>query len=97
MERDRERLVYLFGEESLDEIEEYDLDNESDRMELVERFLPVDATGELTTGARSAMRTIAVTQILNDDPPETWKAVQRMRAAGLDRDRVLGQLAMVIA
>jgi hypothetical protein len=43
------------------------------------------------------VRTIAATQILNDDPPETWQAVERMRQAGLDRDRVLSQLSMALA
>lgn len=96
MQRDRERLVYLFGEEALADLDDYDLDDESDVMELVDRFLPVPAGAPLD-GARSAVRTIAVRQILNDDPPEAWRAVTRMRDAGLDRADVLGQLAMVIS
>jgi hypothetical protein len=96
VEHDRERLVYLFGEEVLDDVDDYDLDNESDLMEVVERFLPVPP-GRPIAGARAAVRTIAVTQILNDDPPEAWRAVERMRAAGLDRGAVLSQLAMVIS
>ncbi len=94
MQRDRERLVYLFGEEALVDLDHYDLDDESHVMELVDRFLPVPAGASLD-GARSAVRTIAVSQILNDDPPEAWRAVVRMRDAGLDRDDVLSQLAMV--
>lgn len=96
MQRDRERLAYLFGEEALADLDAYDLDVESDVMEFVERHLPV-AKGSSVAGARSAVRTIAVRQILDDDPPEAWRAVTRMRDAGLDRDRVLGQLAMVIS
>ena len=93
MEPDRERLTYLFGEEALADLDDYDLGAESDVMELVERYLP--ASGRLA-GARSAVRAIAVRQILGDDPPATWRAVERMRAAGLDRDAVLRQLTMVI-
>jgi hypothetical protein len=96
VERERERLVYLFGEEALADLDDYDLDDESDLMEVVDRFLPVPAR-QPAAGARAAGRTIAVTQILNDDPPETWRAVERMREAGLERDAVLGQLAMVIS
>ncbi len=86
----------MFGEEALVDVDDYDLDDESDVMELVDRFLPVPAGASLD-GARSAVRTIAVRQILDDDPPEAWRAVVRMRDAGLDRDDVLGQLAMVIS
>lgn len=86
----------MFGEEALADLDDYDLDDESDLREAVERFLPVPS-GLVAAGARAAVRTIAVTQILYDDPPEAWRAVERMRDAGLDRDRVLGQLSMVIA
>ena len=78
MERDPVRLAYLFGEEALADLDHYDLDDESDLMEAVERFLPVPS-GPLVAAARRAVRTIAVTQILNNDPPETWQAVGRIR------------------
>jgi hypothetical protein len=95
MVRERERLAFVFGEEALPEIEGCDLDDESEVMGLVERFVPV--RGRSKDGARSAMRVIAVRQILDDDPPEAWRAVRRMSEAGLDREAVFGQLAMVIA
>jgi hypothetical protein len=91
----RERLTYLFGEEALVDLEGYDLTVESDLAEAVERFLPLPSDSQLA-GARSAVRTVVVRQILNDDPPATWGAVVRMRLAGLDRDAVLSQLSMVI-
>ncbi len=96
VERERERLVYLFGEEALVDLDDYDLDVESEVMEVVERFLPAP-DGPSLAGARSAVRAIAVTQILNDDPPEAWRAVVRSREAGFDRDAVLSQLSMVIS
>ena len=96
MAHDRERLVYLFGEEALAFLDDYDLDVESDRMEVVERLLPAP-TDRPVDGARMAIRTIVVTQILNDDPPAAWHAVQRMRDAGIERDQVLGQLSMVVS
>ena len=96
VERDHERLRYLFGEEALGDLGAYDLDVESDVMDVVERFLPVPSALP-NSGARSAMRAIAVRQILDDDPPEAWRAVVRLQRVGLDRDQVLGQLAMVIS
>ncbi|MGE0305930.1 MAG: YecA family protein [Acidimicrobiia bacterium] len=96
MQRDRERLVYLFGEEALVDLGDYDFDDESDVLAFVERYLPMPA-GAARDGARAAVRSVAVRQILDDDPPEAWQAVVRMRDAGLDRDAVLGQLAMVIS
>lgn len=87
--------MYLFGEEALDELDDYDLADEADVIEVVEQFLPAPDEGPLPDEVRSAIRTVAVRQILDDAPPATWQAVLRMRAAGLDRDRVLNQLAMV--
>ena len=97
MAHDRERLIFLFGEDALDELEAYDLDQEADVIEAVERFLPMPQTGSGADPLRAATRTVAVRQILGDNPPETWRAVARMQAAGLDSDQVFGQLAMVIA
>lgn len=97
VERDRDRLVYLFGDDALELLDGYDLADEADVMELVERYLPVSRREHGLGGAQQAVRTIAVRQIIDDDPPATWRAVERMRAAGLDRDRVLGQLAMAIS
>ncbi len=93
---DLERLTYLFGDEALDDLRDYDLTVESDVMEVVERFLPVP-DGRGIDGARSAIRTVVVRQIIDDEPPAAWLAVQRMRDAGLERDNVLGQLAMVVS
>lgn len=92
----RERLAYLFGDDALEQLVGYDLDDEADVIAAVERFL-LDPSGSLVDGVRGAVRTVAVRQILDDEPPETWQAVQRMRAAGLDRDAVLRQLAIVIS
>ncbi len=90
------RLEYLCGDGAADVLDEYDLADESGRMQFVEDFLalPNDAR-EL--GGRMALRTIAVNQILDDDPPETWQTVERLRDLGLDREQVLSQLSMVIA
>lgn len=92
---DPERLEYLFGPAAGEVVDQFDLESESDRMQVVEQHLvPPD---EGSDGARVALRAIAVTQILDDDPPETWRTVQRLRAGGIDRERVLSQLSMVLA
>jgi hypothetical protein len=88
-------LRYLFGDEVFEALDDYDLGEESDLMALVERFLPAPSDPPLRA-IGSAVRTIVVNQILNDDPPAAWQAVERMRSAGLDRDRVLSQLSMVV-
>jgi hypothetical protein len=74
VERDRDRLVYLFGEEVLVDLDDYDLGVEAEVMEVVERFLSAPA-GPPFSGARAAVRAVAVRQILDDDPPETWRVV----------------------
>ncbi len=93
---DVDRFRFLFGSDALEHLDEYDLDEEVDRMEVVERFaaLPVAAPQR---EARMAMRTVAVTQILTDDPPEAWRTAQRLRGLGLDRDAVLSQMSLVVA
>lgn len=96
MAQERDRLMYLFGEETLAELDEYDLTVEADVIEAVERFLPLPPGSKLGD-ARSAIRTVAVRQILDDDPPQTWRAALRMRDAGIAQSDVLGQLAMTIA
>lgn len=96
MAPERERLIFLFGEEALDHLDDYDLTVEADVMEAVERLLP-SPRGSKVGDARAAIRTVAVRQILNDDPPEAWRAACRMRDAGIGREEVLGQLAIAVA
>lgn len=93
---DQERLTYLFGPGVLDVIDEYDIDDEADRMELVEEFLPLPFAAH-GRERRMAIRTVVVAQALHDDPPEVWRTIDRLRALGLDRDRVLSQISMVIS
>lgn len=88
-------MQFLFGAGVLDELDEFDLENEADRIELVERFVALPADSPQRQ-ARMAMRTVAVSQILADDPPQTWQTAQRLRHQGLDRDQVLSQLSLVI-
>ncbi len=93
---DVDRLRFLFGSEALEHLDEFDLDEEAERMEAVEQFaaLPHDAPQR---ESRMAVRTVAVTQMLTDDPPEAWLTAQRLRGLGLDRDTVLSQFSIVIA
>ncbi len=93
---DRERLTWLFGSEVLDVLADYDLDDEDDRIALVEEYLPLPPDAH-SRRARMAVRTIAATQILTDDPPDTWRTARRLEEEGLDRDQIVGQITMVIA
>lgn len=93
---DVDRLRVLFDADGIEGFEEFDLADEAERMELVERFAPLSADSPQRQ-ARMAVRTIAVSQILDDDPPETWLAAQRLRDQGLDHEAVLSQLSLVIS
>lgn len=99
MAPDRDRLIFLFGEHALDDLDDYDLSQESDIMEVVERFLPMpqDSVPGSVDSIRDVTRTVAVRQILGDEPPETWRAAVRMRDSGLDIHQVLRQLSIVIS
>jgi SEC-C motif len=93
---DQERLTYLFGPGVLDVIDEYDLEDESDRMQLVDRYLALPPGAE-QRGQRMAVRNVVVAQALQDDPPETWQTIERLRSLGLDRDEVVSQVTMVVS
>lgn len=92
---DVERLRFVFGDGALELLDEFDLDDEAGRTEAVERFAPLPMDAAHRSG-RMAVRTIAVTQILTDDPPEAWLTARRLHASGMDRDAVLSQLSLVI-
>jgi hypothetical protein len=92
---DVDRLTVLFGAEGIEDLDDFDLEDEAERMQLVERFAPLPADSPQRE-VRMAVRTIAVNQIVDDDPPETWLTAQRLLYQGLDRDAVLSQLAIVI-
>lgn len=88
---DAERLAFVFGPgfdpaHWDDLLDPEDLD---ERSRLYEAFLPYGS------GVERASREIVANRILDDVPPETWATAQRLLAAGLDRERVLNQLAMV--
>jgi hypothetical protein len=44
-----------------------------------------------------ALHEVAANQIWDNDPPEAWRAVIRLRAAGLDRHEILHRLSAVAA
>ncbi len=78
---------FLFPDLDLDE---WDLDDESDRAELVEIAFPQFAGLAVTSAL------IVANQILDGEPPVTWETAQRMLDVGLDRDEVMGQLVTVM-
>jgi hypothetical protein len=92
---DQERLQYLLDTSTDPGVDVSAWEHESDRLELVEAFMPMPADTP-QRGTLMALRAIAVSQILDDTPPDTWLTVQRLRDAGMDRDEVLAQLSMVI-
>lgn len=91
---DVERLQFLLDLDDLGVLDEFDLEDESERIRAVEAFaaLPLDADGR---ELRMTFRTVVVSQVLLDEPPEAWQTVQRLRDLGLDREQVLSQLTMI--
>lgn len=91
---DVERLRFLLGLDDLGVLDEFDLEDESERMRVVEEFaaLPSDAEERVL---RMTFRTVVVSQVLLDEPPEAWLTVQRLRDLGLHREQVISQLATV--
>ena len=82
---DRERVTYLFGPDVLDVIDDYDLTDEADRMELVEEYLALPPHA-LQRSDRMAVLSVVVAQVLQDDPPEMWQTIDRLRSLGMERD-----------
>jgi hypothetical protein len=62
---------------------------ESERIELVE------AWSELS-GARGAIETVLITQLLGDDPPQVWTTLERLLATGLEVEAAMRQLRIVL-
>lgn len=84
------RLQFLFGADFDPEIDDVS-DPEARSERLASTFSDdVDDLG------RTA-RVLLGHQIFLDDPPELWQTVERLRAAGLDREQVFGQLELVYA
>ena len=95
VEHDRRRLAYLFGDDAVPVTEAYDLTVDADIAELVERLLP-DGDPTPARIARLAVRRMVVSQILGDEPPETWLAFERLVDGGLDRLDALRQIVSVM-
>lgn len=92
---DQDRLQFLFGDAADTVADEFDLDDESDRLAAMDEYaaLPLDAGPR---GVRMTVRGIVAGQILADEPPEAWATVQRLQAAGMERDEVLSQITMAL-
>lgn len=80
-------LAFLFPDLDLDE---WDLEEEGDRAELIEIAFP-QFEGVVATSAL-----IVANQIIDGEPPVTWATAQRMLDAGLDRGDVMRQLVTVM-
>ena len=81
---DDARIRFLYGDDILGELDEWDLTRESDRMALLER-----STGHLAP-LRQALVAIVANPILDDDPPEVWSTVERLLGDCLVTRRALG-------
>lgn len=71
-----------------------DPNDPEDRSELLSDEFGNDLEGP--GGSRLAMYETIANQIADDDPPEVWKTAQQLLGAGLDRGRVLQNLALAL-
>jgi hypothetical protein len=69
-----------------------DLEDPDVRRELLRRELPDSGHTVLAEGIRDAL----VTQVLEEDPPQTWATARRLLAAGVDRRAALTQLGLAL-
>lgn len=92
---DPNRLQFLFGDAADKVADEFNLNDESDRLAALDEYAALpDGAG--SHGVRMAVRGIVAGQILADEPPEAWTTVQRLQADGLDHDTVMSQMTMVL-
>jgi len=90
-----ERLQILLGIEDTDAIDPAELEDEDQRMELIERFAPLPPNAPHRE-LRMGFRTVALTQALQDDPPATWQTIERLHDLGLHREQIYTQIVMVL-
>jgi len=81
---DAARTTFLFGAAPPD----CDLDDPDERSALLRRHHGDDSA------LQSAVRDAVATQILQDQPPQTWQAAQRLLDQGLDGHDVMGELVL---
>ena len=58
---------------------------------------PSDVEDSSDLGLRTLIRTAVARQLLADEPPEAWQTVMRLQGLGLERDRIMNQMAMAVA
>jgi hypothetical protein len=87
---DSERIAFLYGVGV--EADGFDFSDPDIRAELMKRTLPPELS-EL----QRTMREVIANQILDDEPPEVWSTVQRLRAGGSDREAILRELVLTFA
>ena len=74
-----------------------DPDDPDDRSALLAADLESDDDDLLGQGLRAALHEAVADQIANEDPPAVWATAQRLLAMGLDRRRVLQDLALTLS
>ncbi len=89
-----EHLRLLLDDNSIAAIDEYDFDDDSERMAFAEQFL-VGANNH--ADAATAFRAILVGQIADGTPPEASATVQRLHDQGVARERIVNQMTIVLA
>ncbi len=70
-----------------------DIDDQSQREALLAPADEPDSSARL----QGLVRAVVANQIADDDPPETWITARRLLALGMDRERVMRQIALVMS
>jgi hypothetical protein len=86
---DPEKIVFLFGSVP----DGVDVDDPSQREALLAPADEPDSTARMQGLVRAAL----ANQIAEEDPPETWQTARRLLALGLDREKVMREMALVMS
>ncbi len=87
---DPERLAFLYGSDlTHQDLRDLDLSDLEVRSRLLERSFRRELSAYQLVG-----REAVANQIFDDDPPDVWEAVKRLRERGYSREATFSQLSL---
>lgn len=86
---DPEKVKFLFGKVP----DGFDVDDPAQR----EALLAPAGEDDPSLRVQGLVRAAVANQIADDDPPETWLTARRLLALGLDREKVMREMALVMS
>lgn len=90
-----EHLRYVLLSHELDAAANFDLTSESGRLDFVDQFLTAPSES-LSDQTRTAMQSVVLAQVMQDDPPETAATAARLSELGLAADEVRREITLIV-